>query len=200
MAVAAERAALRSGVEVIVAPPLPAVGLVASRVKIPVFGQSVDLVSGEKTTGGVVPEALKASGASGCILNHSEARIPIGGLRGLVPRLSGLGMKSCVCVETTEEASKFSLLEPDILAVEPPELIGSGVSVSKNRPELVTRSLSAARRSGFAGKVLCGAGIVSGEDVRRAVELGADGVLVASSVVMARDWKSKILEMVESLQ
>jgi triosephosphate isomerase len=54
--------------------------------------------------------------------------------------------------------------------------------------------------TGFRGKVLCGAGIVSGEDVERAVELGAEGVLVSSSVVRARDWESKIVELADSLK
>ena len=48
--------------------------------------------------------------------------------------------------------------------------------------------------------VLCGAGIVSGEDVARAVELGADGVLVASSVVKAEDWEAKVRELANSLK
>ena len=34
---------------------------------------------------------------------------------------------------------------------------------------------------------LCGAGIVSGEDVKKAIELGTRGVLVASSIVKSKD-------------
>jgi triosephosphate isomerase len=91
-------------------------------------------------------------------------------------------------------------LEPDYIAVEPPELIGSGVAVSKARPELVSRTVSKVKQTGFRGKILCGAGIVSGDDVKKAVELGADGVLVSSSVVKAKDWESKIEELVYPLK
>jgi len=55
------------------------------------------------------------------------------------------------------------------------------------------------RKTGYRGKILCGAGIVSGEDVKKAVELGADGVLVASSIVKAQDWEAKIRELAGSL-
>jgi triosephosphate isomerase len=91
-------------------------------------------------------------------------------------------------------------LEPDYIAVEPPELIGSGVAVSKARPGLVSQTVSRVKDTGFRGKILCGAGIVSGGDVKRAVELGADGVLVSSSVVKARNWPSKIEELAHSLK
>jgi len=84
--------------------------------------------------------------------------------------------------------------------VEPPELIGSGIAVSKAKPELIERTVSAARKAGYGGRILCGAGIVSGEDVAKAVELGADGVLVASSVVKAADWESKVRELANSLK
>ncbi len=87
----------------------------------------------------------------------------------------------------------------EYLAVEPPALIGSGIAVSKARPGLVESSVRVAREAGYKGKILCGAGIVDGADVERAVELGVDGVLVASSVVGARDWTAKIRELSLSL-
>jgi triosephosphate isomerase (TIM) len=60
--------------------------------------------------------------------------------------------------------------------------------------------VEAVRKAGYIGKFLCGAGIVSGEDVRAAIRLGAEGVLVASSVVGAGDWDSKLLELCRSLK
>jgi triosephosphate isomerase len=95
--------------------------------------------------------------------------------------------------------ASLASLGTEYLAVEPPELIGSGMAVSKARPALVTRSVRAARSAGYPGRVLCGAGIVDGGDVRRAIELGADGVLVSSSVVKARDWNARITDLAYSL-
>ena len=37
-------------------------------------------------------------------------------------------------------------------------------------------------------KLLCGAGIVTAEDVERAIELGSHGILVASGIVKSRNW------------
>ena len=186
-------------VEAIAAPPIPMISLVASKTRVKVYSQTVASREGDKTTGAVLPEAVKAAGAAGTILNHSESRKTPAELRRVVPRLLSLGMEVCLCAQTAQEARKLSLLGPRYIAVEPPELIGSGVAVSKANPELVEKTVSSAREAGFRGKVLCGAGIVSGEDVARAVELGADGVLVASSVVKAEDWEAKVRELADSL-
>ena len=200
IAEAAQQASLKTGAEVIVAPPGPMVALVVSRVTIPVFSQTVGSEIGYKTTGAFLPEAVKAAGAKGTLLNHSESSRPISELKRLVPRLRGLSLKVCLCAGTTSQSVTLARLEPDYVAVEPPGLIGSGVAVSTAKPELVSRTVSKVRGTGYRGKVLCGAGIVSGEDVERAVELGADGVLVSSSVVKARDWPSKIEELASSLK
>ncbi|MDA4125557.1 MAG: triose-phosphate isomerase [Thaumarchaeota archaeon] len=200
LAQAAQRVHSKTGVEIIVAPPTPLLALVASRVSIPVYSQSVGVEVGDKTTGAVIPEAVKGSGATGTILNHSESRQSLRDLKRFMPRLRQLSLEVCLCAATTAEVRQLAALGSKFLAVEPPDLIGSGVAVSKARPEVVTQSVQAARGAGFRGSVLCGAGIVSGEDVKKAVELGADGVLVSSSVVKSGDWRSKLEELADSLK
>jgi triosephosphate isomerase (TIM) len=186
------------GVRGVVAPPTPMLALVASKTRAIVFSQDVGSEVGDKTTGAILPEAVKAAGASGTILNHSESRKAPEVLGELMPRLSD--MEVCLCAGTSEEAAKLSMLQPTYVAVEPPELIGTGVAVSKARPDLIRRTVSAVRKTGYGGDILCGAGIVSGEDVKIAVELGSDGVLVASSVVKAKDWGAKVRELANSLK
>jgi triosephosphate isomerase len=192
---AAENAVDTSRVEVIVAPPHPMLGLISSMARIQVFSQSVSNGQAGATTGAVVPEAVLASGATGTLLNHSEAPMERDLLAQLLPRLNRLNLKVCLCAKSDREAQELSRLGPEYLAIEPPELIGSGVAVSTARPELVSTTVSLARGAGYTGKILCGAGIVSGDDVRKAVELGVDGVLVASSVVKAKSWEEKISEI-----
>ena len=186
-------------VDAIVAPPIPMISLVASKVEVQVYSQSVGPGTGDKTTGEILPEAVQASGASGTILNHSESRQSAPVIQKLVPRLLQLGLGTCLCSKDVDEAVSFAGLGTRYLAIEPPELIGTGIAVSKARPELIQESVSALRKAGYHGKILCGAGIVSGEDVARAVELGADGILVASSVVKAKDWGAKLRELASSL-
>ena len=200
LARAAEKVATSTGVEIVVAPPGPMLALVASKVRVPVFSQSVGAETGDRTTGAFLPEGVRGSGARGTLLNHSESPKSASELGVIVPRLKELSLKVCLCAATAEQSVAVASLSPDYVAVEPPELIGSGVSVSRANPELVSRTVTTVRAAGFRGRVLCGAGIVTGDDVARAVELGADGVLVASSVVKAKDWEEKIAELAHSLR
>ena len=197
---AAERVSGSLDVSIVVAPPVPMLYAVASRARIPVFSQRVDNGDEGKSTGSVIPEALKESRCAGSILNHSESRVPLESIGQIIPRMGRLGLSTCLCAESAAEVSAMAALSPEFLAIEPPELIGTGVAVSKARPEVVSGSVEAARGRGYRGRVLCGAGIVSGEDAGAAIRLGAGGILVASSVVKAKnDWEAKIRELASAL-
>lgn len=199
LAAAAEGACAGLSIELILAPPVPMLRSVAERVSVPVFSQAVTDQQEGKSTGAIIPESLKAAGCAGSIINHSESRLPRETLAHLIPRMRALGLASCVCGEDATEIASLSSLRPEMLAVEPPELIGGGIAVSQARPDLLLETSKSAREAGFRGRLLCGAGIVSGEDARAASRLGMDGILVASSVVRAADWASKIRELAAAL-
>ncbi len=199
LAATAEAVCRGLDLDLIVAPPIPRLSAVAASVKVPVYSQSaVDRQEG-KSTGAIIPEALKAAGCAGSIINHSESRVPAEMVQNLVPRMRKLGLSSCVCGQDAREVVVMAGFAPDLLAVEPPELIGGGVAVSQARPGLLLETARSARAAGFRGRLLCGAGIVTGNDVRAAMGLGMDGVLVASSVVKSNDWRSKISELAAAL-
>jgi triosephosphate isomerase len=163
-----------------------------------ILTQHLDYSPPGSTTGFLVPKIAKLSGASGSLVNHSEHRISLSEIEHLVQTLRDLEMKSFVCAQDEKEVKTLAGLSPDFIAIEPPELIGSGNAVSKARPSLITDSLEALEE-GSSGRqppiLLCGAGIVDAEDVKTAAKLGASGVLVASGVIRANDWKSKILSI-----
>ncbi|HZY70065.1 MAG TPA: triose-phosphate isomerase [Thermoplasmata archaeon] len=182
-----EELARSSGVAAAVAPSIPDVGRVAHSVTIPVLAQHVDPFAPGARTGFVVPEAIQAAGARGSLLNHSEHRLPGPAVAETAHRLAGLGLVAVVCAQDVEDARRLAAVRAPYLAVEPPELIGGERSVSSARPEVVSGSVDAVRRVAPETEVLCGAGIHTGNDVRRALELGSRGVLVASAVTRAAD-------------
>jgi triosephosphate isomerase len=184
------------GVDIMVAPPQSSLSQVCATVKTPVISQHVDFSKPGSTTGFVVPELIKSYGAAGSLINHSEHRIDsIDTIRELVSVLRNLQMISIVCVRTPEEAGIVANLDPDFIAIEPPELIGSGKAVSKENPSIVTRSISAVADKSVNSQVICGAGIVDKADVESALRLGAKGILVASGIIKADSWYDKIHEL-----
>ena len=190
-----------TGVDIIISPPQPALSQVCATVKTPVLSQHVDFSKPGSTTGFMVPEIVKSYGAVGSLINHSEHRIDsIDSIRELVSILKNLQMVSIVCVRTPEEAGTIANFNPDFIAIEPPELIGSGKAVSTENPSIVTKSISAVVERSDSSKVICGAGIVDKADVESALRLGAKGVLVASGIIKAKSWYNKIHELASGLK
>jgi triosephosphate isomerase (TIM) len=183
-------------IQLVVAPPQPALALVKQNVNIPVFTQHLDFAEAGSTTGYFIPEMARSFGAQGSLINHSEHRIDkLDTIQGLVNKLRSLQMVSVVCARTPSEVSTLARFEPDYIAIEPPELIGSGRAVSKENPSIVTDSINAAAKISHNARVICGAGITDANDVSSALKLGAVGILVASGIIKATSWIDKITEL-----
>ncbi len=194
----AEKVSKKYKVRIAIAPPQHLIGLVANS-SIPILAQHIDDSKVGSTTGFVIPELLKKSKVSGSLINHSEHRISSKEIVKLVSKLKKLKMISVLCVKNVSEARKYAKLNPNYIAIEPPELIGSGKAVSKEKPGLIIKAADAVKSAKNNTKLLCGAGIVSGEDVVKAVELGSKGILVASGIIKAKDWNKVITEFAKSM-
>jgi triosephosphate isomerase len=194
----AEKVSKKYKVKIAIAPPQHLIALVANS-SIPILAQHIDDSKVGSTTGFVIPELLKKSKVSGSLINHSEHRISSKEIVKLVSKLKKLKMISVLCVKNVSEARKYARLNPNYIAIEPPELIGSGKAVSKEKPGLIIKAADAVKSAKNNTKLLCGAGIVSGEDVAKAAELGSKGILVASGIIKAKDWNKVITEFAKSM-
>jgi len=189
-----------TGVKVGVAPQFCDIEQVATHVGIPVFAQHIDPVVPGAYTGHVLAESVKAAGASGTLINHSERSLRLVDIEKSVEHAREVGLTTVVCAGTAKLAAAVALSEPDMVAIEPPELIGSGRAVSKERPEVVTESVKRIRAVNSKVKILCGAGITTGEDVYAALKLGTQGVLVASGVVKATKPEDVLMEFCQAVR
>ncbi len=190
-----ETAGHEIGVATAIAPPLPDLAHVAQAVRIPTLAQHVDPGGGGARTGFVPVDAVAASGARGSLVNHSEHPMPDPEIEEVVRRLESQGLVAVVCAADVAPARRLAAFRPPYLAVEPPELIGGDRAVSTARPEVVSGTVEAVQEVSPATLVLCGAGVHDRRDVARALELGAEGVLVASAVTRAPDANAAIREL-----
>ena len=194
----AEKISKKYNIKIAICPPQHLLGLV-SKSSIPILAQHIDVSKVGSTTGFVIPELLKKSGIDGSLINHSEHRIPSKDIAFLISKLRDLKMISILCVKDVSEVKKYVKLNPNYIAIEPPELIGSGKAVSKEKPDLIIKAVNAVKGAKNNTKLLCGAGIVSGEDVSKASELGSQGILVASGIIKAKSWEKVISEFAKSM-
>ena len=196
----AEKVYRETSIYVGVAPQLADLSAVAKAVEIPVFAQHIDPIKPGGYTGHVLAEAVKEAGAIGTLINHSERRLKLSDIDEIVKLAREKGLMSVVCANNPSTSVAVSSLNPDLVAIEPPELIGTGIPVSKAQPEIVSGTVQLVREVNKKITILCGAGISHGEDVSAALKLGTEGVLVASGIVKAKDPYAIILEFAEAMK
>jgi triosephosphate isomerase (TIM) len=170
-----------------------------SQVKLPVYAQHIDPMSPGSNTGWILPEAVKAAGAVGTLINHSEHRLKLADIDACITRAKGVGLTSVVCTNNVATSKAAAGLGPVMIAIEPPELIGGDISVTTADPRIVSDTVKAVKAIAPSVKVLCGAGVKTGEDVAAARRLGADGVLLASGVVKAKNQEAVLRDLIAGL-
>ena len=173
--------------------------LCAKKVSIPVWAEHIDPIKPGSNTGWTLPEAIKAAGAVGTLINHSEHRLKLADIDICITRAKELNLDHIICSNNVATSKAIAALSPNFVAVEPPELIGGDISVTSADPDIVSGSVEAVRKIDKNVKVLCGAGVKNGKDVAKAIELGADGVLLASGIVKAKNKESVIRDLVSGL-
>ncbi len=197
LAKTAEKISLETEVCIGIAPQFVDIASIASTVSVPVFAQHIDPIAPGSFTGHILPEAIREAGAVGTLINHSERRLKLADIDATIIRTHESDLLSVVCANNAAVSAAAAALKPNMIAVEPPELIGTGIPVSKAKPEVVSGTVDLVKRINPDVVILCGAGITRGEDVAAALRLGTEGVLVASGVAKAKDPYKVLLEFAE---
>ena len=196
----AEKVSNETGVFIAVAPQFVDIAPVAKSVDIPVFAQHMDPIKPGSCTGHVLVDSIKEAGAVGTLINHSERQLKLADIDTIVAMTKEKGLISCVCANNPNASLAVATLKPNIVSIEPPELIGTGVAVSKAQPQVVTNTVNLVRSVNTESVILCGAGISHGEDVAVALALGTMGILVASAIVKAKDPYAVLREFAEAMK
>ena len=163
-----------------------------------VWCQHLDPIGFGSNTGWLHPETAIHRGAKGTLINHAEHKVSLEHVAMLLDQVPE-GFEICACAADINEARALAALVPNYVAVEPPELIGGDISVTSADPEIVSGTASAVMETSDQVGVLCGAGVKSGLDVSRAMELGVRGVLLASGVTKSSEPVEALNDLVSLL-
>ena len=163
-----------------------------------VWCQHLDPVGFGSNTGWLHPETAIERGATGTLINHAEHKVSIEHVAMLLDQVPE-GFEVCACAADIDEAMAMAALVPNYVAVEPPELIGGDTSVTNADPDIVSDTAAAVREVSDEVGILCGAGVKTGADVAKAIELGTTGVLLASGVTKADDPAAALSGLISEL-
>ena len=191
-----DKVARAAGVTLAVAVQAVDLRMIVEEVDIPVFAQHFNLAQQGAFTGHITPHSLKEIGVYGSLLNHAEKKLTLDILERSIELARDIGLFTIVCADTPYAGKAASEFDPDLVAVEPPELIGGDISVTTASPQVIIDAVAMIGKD----RVLVGAGIKTAEDVRASLRYGACGVLLASGVVKSADPEKTLFDLVQPLR
>ena len=164
---------------------------------IPIFAQHVDGVNFGSHTGSILPEAVRYSGAVGTLVNHAECQMSWEEIEKTINRCKELDLLTVLCTADIASSEKGSHLDPDMIAVEPPELIGGDISVSTAKPEIISDTVEVVKKINSYISVLCGAGVKNQDDISKAISLCSEGIILAYGVVKASEPRKVLFDLIK---
>ncbi|WP_080461031.1 triose-phosphate isomerase [Methanobrevibacter arboriphilus] len=194
-----ESAAIESGITMAAAPQATDIFRITQETDIPILAQHIDPINPGGHTGSNLIDCMIESGIKGTLLNHSEKRMKLSDIDEVIKSSKERDVFSVVCTNNIETSVAAATLNPEFVAVEPPELIGSGIPVSQAEPEIVEGTVAKVKKINKKTEVLCGAGISTGDDMHAALDLGASGVLLASGIILADNPKEALINLVSKI-
>ena len=194
LAKAADNAAEEFDLDVLFITPYTEIRRVAENTHhLIVIAPYMDLIRPGRGIADVLPEALKAAGAQGVVINHCEKPLSLNTIKKSIERANELDMLSFVCTDSIAEAKAVSHFHPDIINPEPSDLIGTGQVSGMG---FVMESIRAIKEIDPKIIVEQAAGITNGEQVYEFIMAGAEAVGAASGVCRADDPFLKARELI----
>lgn len=198
LAKAADEASAKYDVRIILTPQPTDIYLLAKETKnLLIFAQHMDPLPVGRGLGSILPEAVKAAGAVGVMLNHAEKPMSMADLYKAIKRADEVGLVTIVCADSIKEAEAIALFSPNIIVAEPTELIGTGQTSDE---EYVRATTSAIKRINPDIQVLPAAGIKNGQDVYNVIKAGAEATGTTSGIMKAEDPEAMLDEMIHAVR
>ena len=198
LAKAIDAVAIKYDVDIIVTPQYTDIRLLAENTeRILIFAQHMDCLPVGRGLGSVLPEAVKAAGAAGVMLNHAEKPLTQDILQQTICRADEIGLGTIVCADSVEEVAAVAKMGPNLIVAEPTELIGTGQASDM---DYVKQTIEAVRTINPDIMVLQGAGISNGQDVYNVIKAGAQATGSTSGIIKAADPAAMTEELIAALR
>ncbi|MBQ3861858.1 MAG: triose-phosphate isomerase [Clostridia bacterium] len=193
---AADEAARKYDIDVLFITPAVEIRRVAENTEnLIVLAPYMDTLRPGRGMADILPEALKAAGAEGVVVNHCEKPMSLPQIKATIDRARELDMLVFACADTIAEAKAIAELHPDIINPEPSELIG-GTGGGVSDMGFVRESIRAIKAIYPDILVEQAAGITNGQQVYDFIMAGSEAAGAASGIMKAADPVAMIDEMI----
>ncbi len=198
LANAADKASKRYDIDVLFIAPYTELRRIAEQTeRIIVLAPYMDTLYPGRGMADVLPEAVRAAGAKGVVVNHCERPMTLTAIRRTIERANELDLLTFACADTLAEAKAIAQFHPDIINPEPTELIGTGKSSDMSFVHASIQSIKSIYSDILVEQA---AGIVNGAQVYELIMAGAEAVGAASGVCASDDPCATLEDMIRCVR
>lgn len=165
--------------------------------KLIILAPYMDTIRPGRGMADVLPEAVKAAGADGVVINHCERPMTLSAIRQTIERARELDMLSFCCADTVAEAKAIAQFHPDILNPEPTELIGSGQASDMSYVREVIEAVKAVAPDILVEQA---AGITTAQQIYDFIMAGSQAAGSASGILKSAEPYKLLDEMVAAVR
>lgn len=197
---AADAAAEKYDIDVLFITPVVEIRRVVENTKnLIVIAPYMDTLRPGRGMADILPEALKAAGAEGVVINHCEKPMSLPAMKATIDRAHELDMLVFACADSIAETKAIAELNPDIINPEPSELIG-GTSGGVSDMGYVKQVIDEIRKINPEILIEQAAGITNGQQVYNFIMAGSEAAGAASGIMNAKDPIAMIDEMIGAVR
>jgi triosephosphate isomerase len=197
-ALAADKAAEKYDVDVLFIAPYTEIRRIAENTRrLIILAPYMDTLYPGRGMADVLPEALKAAGAKGVVVNHCERPMSLAAIKKTIDRANELQMISFACADTIAEAKAIAQLHPSIINPEPTELIGSGTTSDMGYVSETVKVIKAIYPDILVEQA---AGITTAEQVYQFIMAGSDAAGSCSGILNAKEPLALLDEMIRAVK
>ena len=200
LAMHADQVSEKYHVQVIFTPQYVDIPILARQVKnIFIFAKHMDYLPVGRGVGSVLPEAVKAAGASGVLLNHAEKPLSLEEIERTIWRADEVGLGTLGCADGFENAAAVARLSPNILLAERPRLIGIGKRDVDDQ-QAISKINQIVWDIDPDIRVMHRTGVSNGEGMSQVIAAGAQATGSTSGIIKASDPYQMLEEMIASVR
>ena len=191
---AVDKAAMKYDIDAIFITPYTEIRRVAENTeRLIVLAPYMDTLRPGRGMADVLPEAIKAAGAHGVLINHCEKPMTLSAIKETIDRANELELITFACADSIAEAKAIAQFEPDIINPEPTDLIGTDQASDMNYVKETLRVIK-----GMFPNILVeqAAGITRGSQIYEFIMAGNDGAGSASGILKSSDPFALLDEMI----
>lgn len=193
-----EQISKQNSFPIAICPPIHCLSTIINEVDLPTFSQVVDPLLKGNFTAKMPIETLVDSGATGILLSD-DLSMSLKDSEFILRTARTLKLLTVFISTNVAISAAVSKLDPHGIAFSPPDYASDGTTVASSTLDPIENHIRRIKIENSRVFPICGAGIKTSADIKKAIELGSHGIMLDDQFLQSSDREKRISEFINLL-